>query len=221
MNGDIIGCTNKETRDTVLFPRGVPFITQLSGMVIGQADMKSVTTQCDLTKEIRRGDAIRLGETWYRVSSAVGAKSNDPIRAKAPLSVTSIQDMSDRNIYIDTFNESTLPLNGEMVDSYSGNAYKHGCTNDLRDLWQGTLENVKLFRNSDMALQEELLRLRLVTRDQTQSLKKSRSEVVNLDDNSKSRKKIRRRELKITNTHLKGTEMGNILAKAAKTAMSS
>jgi hypothetical protein len=73
-----------------------------------------VDTDSDPRSQIRRGEAIQIGGTWFRVSSAVkeGPLKDQPARAQAPLSVVSLQDLSKRNEidgYIRKFNDKTIP----------------------------------------------------------------------------------------------------------------
>lgn len=64
-SGSIIACKNKKAKDTVLYPRGSSFLTKLSGSAVCAPDHDYVTTTKDLTAEIRRGDAVRVGESWW------------------------------------------------------------------------------------------------------------------------------------------------------------
>jgi hypothetical protein len=84
--------------------------------------------------------------------------------------------------------------------------YKHGCTNDIRLKWHATADNIKVFRD-EKELHNKLLQVNLVSRVGTQtSLKRFKT-----DDGKKGRKRVKRREVKMTNVHLKGTEIGKIL----------
>mmetsp|Transcript_30467 Transcript_30467/g.46138 ORF Transcript_30467/g.46138 Transcript_30467/m.46138 type:complete len:522 (-) Transcript_30467:311-1876(-) len=75
-----------------------------------------IETDIDPTKQLRRGEAVSVGGEWFRVSSAVRAGvslEDQPARAQAPLTVTSLTDLSRRNLadgYVRPFNEKTLPL---------------------------------------------------------------------------------------------------------------
>ena len=71
VGGTIIAVKNKEFK-AVLFPRGQPFFTRLSGEIVATPGYSDLQTTADLRPEIRRGDAIRVGVNgeWYRVSSA-------------------------------------------------------------------------------------------------------------------------------------------------------
>lgn len=74
-----------------------------------------VRTSASLLGEIRRGEAIQVGDSWYRVGSAIGsgAAGEQVQRAAAPPSVTSDRDMSDRNVYCDPYTSELLPLDGD------------------------------------------------------------------------------------------------------------
>ena len=58
-----------------------------------------INTDVDATKQLRRGEAVWVGGEWFRVSSAVrqGSLEDQPARAQAPLSVTSLRNLSKRN----------------------------------------------------------------------------------------------------------------------------
>ena len=127
----------------------------------------------DITKEIRRGDAVLICESWFRVDCRIeGSRSNQPERAKPPLTVSSVEshDVKGRNIYCKKFDESTIPLDGDFdgIETFTGKALKHGCSNDLRDMWKRTAEQLQPFMSEtgkfDAALENELIRLKLLTR---------------------------------------------------------
>ncbi len=70
--------------------------------------------------QIRRGEAVRVGNEWFRVSSAVRegvSLDNQPPRAQAPPSVVSMKDLSKKNEvdgYVRRFDQHTLPLDGSL-----------------------------------------------------------------------------------------------------------
>jgi len=84
------------------------------------ADIYIVDTDVDPRKQIRRGEAVCIGGQWFRISSAVNEGvplEEQPIRAQAPLSVTSLSDLSSRNLvngYIRPFQEKKIPLDGAL-----------------------------------------------------------------------------------------------------------
>jgi len=88
-----------------------------------------VEVDSDPRSQIRRGEAIQIGGTWFRVSSAVkeGPLKEQPARAQAPLSVVSLQDLSKRNEidgYIRPFNEKKIPADTALPPSAIQNLQK-------------------------------------------------------------------------------------------------
>ena len=88
-----------------------------------------VETDSDPLTQIRRGEAIQIGGTWFRVSSAVkdGPLKEQPARAQAPLSVVSLTDLSKRNEidgYIRPFKEKKLPMDAPLPPSAIHNLQK-------------------------------------------------------------------------------------------------
>jgi hypothetical protein len=134
--GDIITIANTEDKDKVLFPRGESFLVELDGLVAvprpvvkeeedsaampPPADVFGVETDVDPRSQIRRGEAVQVGGQWFRVSSAVRKDvplSEQPSRAQAPLSVASLQDLSQRNEvdgYIRPFDNRMLSLDAPL-----------------------------------------------------------------------------------------------------------
>jgi hypothetical protein len=86
-----------------------------------------VDTDIDPRKQIRRGEAIQVGGQWFRLSSAVKAGvplSEQPVRAQAPLSVVSHQDLSSRNEvdgYIRPFTAKKVPLDDTLSQAAQTN----------------------------------------------------------------------------------------------------
>ena len=228
--GDIIACVlhDQSKHDIILYPRGRPFLTRLSGTVIARLGAESVETTADLQDEIRRGDAIFVADRWYRVSSQVKTSSanQQPFRAQAPGSVSSTTDMSDRNEYSLKFTASSLPLSKpisyippELVGPHGSAevpAFKHGCTNDIRERWNSTFSEMrsKNLLRDDKKFQEELLRLRLVSVAGVLTSNATQKRDLDNTDDSKSLKKPRKQNNRFnrsTNTHLKGTAIGNAI----------
>jgi hypothetical protein len=210
--GEVIACKNKEAKDIVLFPRGPKFLSALSGTITAYPMRQMIRTSDNLTNEIRRGDAIYVGENWYRVASAIStAKSNQPERAKAPLSVSSVHELSERNIYIDEFNAELLPLDGDFdgTEIFSGTGYKYGCTNDLREKWHGTADLIKQFK-SEKDLEDEMLKLNLISQAglSNSGVKKTMN---GKETKPKPRKRVKRKFQRITNLHLEGSELARQL----------
>jgi len=81
-----------------------------------------VETDSDPRSQVRRGEAIQIGGSWFRVSSAVkeGPLKDQPARATAPLSVVSRKDLSKRNEidgYIRPFSERIVPADAALPPS--------------------------------------------------------------------------------------------------------
>jgi hypothetical protein len=219
--GELVACMNnreREIRGEILFPRKRPFIVELSGTVTAIPGKDTAETSIDFQPEIRRGDAIRINNTWYRVDCSLDGRRahNQPERAKPPKSVTSNENIPghDRNQYLKPFNERIIPLDSVYDDtsSYVGVAMKHGCTNDVREMWHGTVEKLKNFRSgsvlNEKALEAELIRLGLLTRQGTALMQKGPQSRVDPNARKKIKRSHRTKDIFKTNAHLIGTELG-------------
>ncbi|OEU07861.1 hypothetical protein FRACYDRAFT_174399 [Fragilariopsis cylindrus CCMP1102] len=152
--GDVLALFNTEDKDKVLFPRGEPFFVELDGIInpppkkkkkstdttMNNTEMGSlmtsqekkmycVETDSDPRSQVRRGEAIQIGGSWFRVSSAVkeGPLKDQPARATAPLSVVSRKDLSKRNEidgYIRPFSERIVPADAALPPSAIENLKK-------------------------------------------------------------------------------------------------
>ena len=204
VGGDIIALKNKEKKSYVMYPRGKAYLTELSGNVKAKPGSLEIETKSNLSDEIRRGDAIKIDQTWFRVSSSTNDNNQ---RAAAPFSVTSDKELSDKNVYIYEFNEKKLPLDGEYDGEivFGGRAVRHGTTNDIRKAWFDTMEQINTeFKEKfdDATLDKELVRLDLISKPGT-ALKRviaTRKETTN--------KKVRKQRVSTSgtsNTHLIGT----------------
>ena len=235
VGGEIIAAKNKEFR-AVLYPRGQPFITRLSGDVTAVPGSADLTTSSDLREEIRRGDAIRVGlrGDWYRVSSAAPF-GRELDRQTAPLSVSSERDMSDKNVYRDEFDTITLPLDGDFEGQddgngsnngkYDGGAYRHGCANNIRAVWADTATDLKkvISRANDpnanaAALRKELVHLKLISSGTSVeaglNARKTLQKARNRDKVRKKRKYSERSGTKSFNDHLKGSHLEEVMKKS-------
>jgi hypothetical protein len=177
-----------------------------------------VSTADDLTSEIRRGDAILVGQSWYRVSSATKpptAGGNGQSRSKAHSSVTSDKELSARNNYHDPFNSNTLPLDGDYDGSevFTGKGYKHGCTNDVRDMWNNTAASLKQDVTTEERLFEELTRLNLLSkRTHGPGLYRKRGSNQRLKVNEKKQRKQRQvNSASQHNVHLIGSNLDRMI----------
>ena len=135
-------------------------------------------------------------------------------RNAAPCSVTMDKDLSDRNKYCNDFNLNSLPLDGDFdgEKEYVGVALKHGCTNEVKDCWKKTAEELKKFAgdNRKDLLQEELVKLKLLTKPFNVSQEAKRR----IPKEKKERAKRKQRETNSSgfgvNAHLRGGELEKI-----------
>lgn len=188
-SGEIIGISNYP--DLIMYPRNQRFLTRLSGDFKLCQGSNIVQTFQDNQKEIRRGDAVKFGDVWYRISSVIRSApiGKQPIRAKPPASVSSLIEMNNRNDYLYNYTDSQLPLSkvvdalppkeveavpSEQIPNLSPgpannstvivHGFKYGCTNDLREKWQQTFEHMKTkeILGNDRKLEQELLKADLI-----------------------------------------------------------
>ena len=220
IGGDIIASKNKEKQCLVLYPRGERFLSRLSGTVTATPGQQIIATSANLCEEIRRGEAIKVDDYWYRVDSAVGSGSagDQTQRSTAPPSVTLEKDLSDRNKYCNAFTSKALPLDGDFdgEKEYVGIALKHGCTNDVKECWKKTAEELKKFQGeNEHALQQELLTLKLLTKPIFTSQEAKRRLAKGANKEKKERAKRKHRATNSTgygvNAHLRGGRLDQIL----------
>ena len=97
--------------------------------------------------------------------------------------------------------------------SYS-HAIRHGCTKDVREMWLQTRE---LIPSSEADLHKALLENKLIEPGEkmVQPRMKRKANVDN-DGKPKKRRYYERKNMRRTNTHLDGTEIGAMLARAAE-----
>jgi hypothetical protein len=240
IGGEIIAISNKDKKTFILFPRGVPFYSQLTGTVTAYQGKQNIDISDDIRGEIRRGEAIKVGEYWYRVSCAVGSGSihEQTQKSTAPLSVTLDKEMSADNIYTQSYSATSLPLDGDFdmgtnhtpASSSSSSstatknvlkvkAIKHGCTNDIKELWRKTYEEIKPFlgdTENDYQLQQELVKHGLIKSTMLSSASERKNKV-GVKKEKKKRQVRKQREFHISgdslgvNAHLKGTAIEKIL----------
>lgn len=217
--GELIAAQNKEKRTLVLFSRGDSFLSELSADVTAHPRDQIVVTAGSLESQVRRGEAVRVGNFWYRVSTTVqGSANGQPQRAAAPLSVTLDKDLSDRNVYVLPYTAEALPLDGEFEEAvdFHGKAVKHGATNDVKAYWNLTAEDIKAFDKDEMKLVDELVQHKLTSQGRHSAAYK-KTHVVK----EKVQKKRKQREGLLfqgvgSNSHLLGTKIGALLQKSGQ-----
>lgn len=210
VGGDIIALKNKEKKSYVMYPRGKAYLTELSKTIKAKPGSLDIDTKSCLTDEIRRGDAIKIHQTWFRVSSSTNDNNQ---RAAAPFSVTSDKELSEKNVYIYEFDGKKLPLDGEYDGEmeFEGRAIRHGTTNDIRTAWFETMEQINAdFKESfdDTILDKELVRLDLITKPGT-TLKR----VIGTRKETTNKKKVRKQRFSTvgnSNVHLQGTTLERV-----------
>jgi hypothetical protein len=69
--GEVIAVKHREHSGVHLYPRGPLFLTKLSGVVTCRAAASRAGTSTPLALELKRGEAVRIGDFWTRVSSEV------------------------------------------------------------------------------------------------------------------------------------------------------
>lgn len=226
VSGKVLASENLQSNEVVLFGRSGQYLCRLAGSTSSQIDVNldakstQVPVSKDIRPEIRRGDAIRVGGEWRRVSSRVSKNDFRPKKARRPNSVSSVRGMHSGNEYVDTFDEKTVPvepvLSAELGAGQS--LFKHGCTNDVRAAW---LDTAKLTPADPGILQKELVAANLAAGSnvQQQVTAAQRRRASNKRQRSgdpasgekKKKKRYNRGYHKITNEHLEGTIIGDIL----------
>mmetsp|Transcript_106948 Transcript_106948/g.209641 ORF Transcript_106948/g.209641 Transcript_106948/m.209641 type:complete len:407 (+) Transcript_106948:52-1272(+) len=223
VGGDIIAVHNKvEFKSLILYPRGRPFLTKLSGTVTATPGEQMLRTSIDLRRELRRGEAIEVGGTWYRVGSAIGsgAAGEQIQRAAAPASVTSDKDMSERNVYCDPYTAEALPLDGDYdgAEEYTGPAYRHGCSTDVKQAWECTSGELAQFHGDGDALRKELISRNLLSRHAVSTsahAPKRRTEKVKARRKTSTRPRANANSSNFgINAHIKGTELEKVILEA-------
>ncbi|RQM20453.1 hypothetical protein B5M09_001691 [Aphanomyces astaci] len=98
--GTVICIRNTEDGNDVYYPRGGQFLVELSGSGLVEHGCFIVATKEDITSEIRRGDAIKVGDQWFRVSAApkTGGGSSQPQTFMAGMTSKSVSSVRDLNL---------------------------------------------------------------------------------------------------------------------------
>ncbi|RHY57904.1 hypothetical protein DYB26_009634 [Aphanomyces astaci] len=221
--GTVICIRNTEDGNDVYYPRGGQFLVELSGSGLVEHGCFIVATKEDITSEIRRGDAVKVGDQWFRVSAApkTGGGSSQPQTFMAGMTSKSVSSVRDLNLSASKKTRGHVPLDTAFPDP-RGNipllqrwdaAPKPGrCTNDVRQLWRDTLRDWPADR---LSLERKLLQCGLMTRDMHEA-NMHRSKMRKVHGGKGNKKVLRQRkqrDIKITNTHLVGTALGEALAK--------
>jgi hypothetical protein len=91
-------------------------------------------------------------------------------------------------------------------------AIRHGCTKDVREMWLQTRE---LIPTSEVDLHKALLENKLIEPGEKMARPRMKRKAnVDNDGKPKKRRYYERKNMRMTNTHLDGTEIGAMLARA-------
>ena len=108
-----------------------------------------LSTDVDPLPQIRRGEAIQVGGTWFRVSSAIreGVPLDEqPTRAQAPPSVVMMRDLSKKNDaegYVHSFAERMIPLDGKIPPEAAENLRKAKAARERLQRVAGSIKSAK------------------------------------------------------------------------------
>jgi hypothetical protein len=218
IGGTIIACKGDRDRKgqnkgLILFPRGESFLVELGGTISIAQGQHLIQTSHDLTDEVKRGDAILVGERWHRVDCSVSDKKKQPERAKPSLSVSMDKVLPPDNKYFKEFSRKRLPLDRDyegLEPVNTAKALRHGCTNDVRAHWEKTNESEFMGNYyTEQKLEEYLLRKKLISTPGTTSsnsiIRRRRPPP------SKAKRRQNKPAQLSTNAHLAGTALGDML----------
>lgn len=88
---------------------------------------------------------------------------------------------------------------------------KHGCTNDIRQLWRDTLRSWPTDR---VEFEKKLVQAGLTTQAKVDANRRQMKR--RMKEDTKKTRTRKQRDIKISNQHLIGTELGEILAKGGQ-----
>jgi hypothetical protein len=108
-----------------------------------------LSTDVDPLPQLRRGEAIQVGGTWFRVSSAIREGvplEEQPTRAQAPPSVVMMRDLSKKNDaegYVHSFAERMIPLDGKIPPEAAENLQKAKAARERLHRAAGSIKSSK------------------------------------------------------------------------------
>eukprot|EP01031_Cornospumella_fuschlensis_P031078 gene31078-37561_t len=213
IGGELIAIRNKELKSLVIYPRGTPFFVTLSGTVRASPGVQSIHTSLPLFNEIRRGESIKVGDEWYRVSSATKGPGSS---ASRPTSVLLDRDVAVKNEFSLPFDSHSLPLDGDFDgEEFVGSAIRHGCTTDVQQLWEATRKDIDDLARSEEKLAQELVKANLVSSHMIHIPAHRKRPVEDKNDKKKRAKKVRESQMYFggygVNAHLRGTRLEKIM----------
>jgi hypothetical protein len=171
------------------------FASEKNPLLLAGAFAKSVTSGA------RGGGAVMPGG---RKRPTAMAKRND--------GASSSNDKSSANS-TDTVKRSMEAKQAASDPSlFYSHAIRHGCTKDVREMWLQTRE---LIPTSEVDLHKALLENKLIEPGEKMARPRMKRKAnVDNDGKPKKRRYYERKNMRMTNTHLDGTEIGAMLARA-------
>ncbi|GMH47014.1 hypothetical protein TrVE_jg9355 [Triparma verrucosa] len=218
---------DKSKDNWVVFPRGAKYLVELEGSFSADSE-RQISSSQDQTDNILRGESVMVrgvdyNDTWFKVSTFVKAKDDQPVRAKAPLSVSmtgnvrqtkTYDTMAKRNEsqYIYPMDETTIPLDGPLIPNNplsndndpKVKLFRHGCTHDLKKRWFDTMDDPSFSKTSfsEQKLHSSLVKAGLALKSEGRAageeVERKRS------SNKRRRKYVPKQQRLTTNTHLEG-----------------
>lgn len=77
--GEVICLKNAESGSEVFYARGTPFYVDVGGKATVEPGCYLAHASQDITQDVRRGDAIRIGDQWVRVSAAIKVRQANAV----------------------------------------------------------------------------------------------------------------------------------------------
>ena len=145
---------------------------------------------------------------------AVSGKLNKAARLGGDTSLASAGDQSDQKKSLAELVQDAKEAATDSSLVYS-HARRHGCTKDVREMFLATRDDVP---KSDVELYNLMIHHKLIEPGEPMSRPRMKLKGPNLDNDGKPKKRryYERKNQRITNTHLMGTEIGAVLAEAAE-----
>jgi len=201
----------------VLFPPGDSFLCALDGQFTGDKSKPyKLTPTEDVTAQVRPGDAILVGDHGLlalrdgrsdsylqRVTNGDGSMDQMERISKniVPYSRSNTPRPAEKSKLLSTldYSSNVFVEPGIFVDTQGCTVYKHGCHNDIREVWNKVCSKFSFTVNRSDELDQELLANNLI--------KKEWLDEAVLSSDYKPRPKIKRprqnnRIRKRTNDHL-------------------
>lgn len=97
-SGEVICIKNVEKGADVFYPRGTPYLVDVSGVATVEPGSYYAHSSQDVTEELRRGDSVRVGDQWARVSAAIKTSSSTRPLVFAGTTSKSVASTRDLNV---------------------------------------------------------------------------------------------------------------------------